>query len=468
MNSRFNRLSFIVCATLAFVIVSVGCSSVATRRKFYEPITQSVRAHNFSEAARLLEAARNKNKFAEKDRLLYFVDAGALNHYARNFDSSNQALHLADDAADELYTRSVSRAIASLAINDNILEYAGEDYELIYVNIIKALNFLALGDFDGAFVEIRKLNEKLDLLENKYVDMARDFRLAAAKDTTLPVVNYEADKVRFFNDAFARYLSMHMYAAEGLSDDARIDHDLLLDAFKSQPHIYDFEPPPVKYKPDSGVILSVVALVGLAPIKEDLSLRIRTDKQLDIVQVLYDSGEKDGQEYGHIPLEVNADYYFKFAIPKMVVRPSPVSRIEVLANGEKLGQLHLIENVNNIATSIFDVKKTLIYLRSLARAVAKGLASHQLKEKMDTGGLGGWLKKAAVDVTQDLLENADLRSSQYLPGRVFVGDFDIPPGKYDLSIEFYDAQGHLTGRNFIEGYSVSQKGLNLIEAEALY
>ncbi len=468
MNHRARQIAFLSCALLGIGVFSAGCSSVATRKKFYVPITQSVRAHKFSEATRLLDEAEKHKRFAGKDRLLYYIDAGALYHYARAFDTSNQKLSEADQAADELYTKSVSRAVASLVINDNILEYAGEDYELIYINIIKALNYLALDDFDGAFVEIRRLNEKLDLLENKYVDMARDFRLAAEKDTTLPPMNYEAEKVRFFNDAFARYLSLHMYAAEGLPDDARIDHDLLMDAFKSQPQIYDFEPPPINYQPDTGVIVSVVALVGLAPEKEDVGLRIRTDKQLDLVQILYDGGGKDGQEYGHIPMKVNADYYFKFAIPKMVVRPSPVDRIAVLLNGEKIGQLSLIENVSSIATSIFDVKKPLIYLRSVARAVAKGLASHEAKEKLDTGGLSGWLKKAAVDVAQDVLENADLRTTQFLPGSIYVGDFDILPGTYDLTVEFYDIDGHLLGRNFIEQYTVSKSGLNLVEAEALY
>ena len=468
MNHRAHQIALFSSALLGVGVFLAGCSSVATQRKFYEPVSQSVRAQKFSEAARQLDEAREHKKFAEKDRLLYYIDAGALHHYARDFDTSNQMLSEADQAADELYTKSVSRAMASLAINDNILEYAGEDYELIYINIIKALNYLALNDFDGAFVEIRRLNEKLDLLENKYVDMARDFRLAAEKDTTLPTVDYEAETVRFFNDAFARYLSMHMYAAEGLPDDARIDHDLLMDAFDSQPHIYDFDPPPVSYQPDTGAIVSVVALVGLAPVKEDVGLRIRTDKQLDLVQVLYDGGGKDGQEYGHIPMKVDADYYFKFAIPEMVVRPTPVNRIDVLLNGKKMGQLYLIEDVSSIATSIFDVKKSLIYLRSVARAVAKGLASHAIKKKFDTGGLGGWLKKAAVDVTQDVLENADLRTSQYLPGRVYVGDFDVPPGTYDFTLEFYDSDGHLIGRNFIEKYTVSNSGFNLVETEALY
>jgi len=415
-------------------------------------------------AARMLEAAKDRNKYTQKDRLLYFIDAGMLNHYAGNFDSSNAKLHLAEEAAEELFTKSVSRAAASFLLNDNVLEYAGEDYEILYTNLIKALNYIALEQFNEAFVEIRRANLKLELLEQKYVDAAEQLQRGSPDDTGRVEIDYDIDKVRFHNDAFARYLSMHLYAADGKMDDARIDYNLLGQAFYSQPHVYNFLPPEVNYDSKDRAILSVVALVGLAPVKEALNLRIRTDKDLELVQVLYDDPQNKGAEYGHLPVKVKADYYFKFAIPKIVPRPSLVNRIRVLANGKPIGQLQLLEDVSQVTKETFAAKKSLIYIRSLARAIAKGLATHKLKKKADTGGLAGWLKKAAIDVGTDLTENADLRSSRFLPGLIYIGDFEIEPGTYDLSVEFYLADGSLTGRSDYNDYEVVKKGLNLIEA----
>ncbi len=442
----------------------IGCSSVATKRGFYEPITAELRSGNSQAAARMLEVAKDKNKYAEKDRLLYFIDAGMLNHYAQSCDSSNAKLHLAEEAAEELFTKSVSRAAASMLLNDNVLEYSGEDYEILYTNLIKALNYITLGEFDEAFVEIRRANLKLELLEQKYAGAAAQFQQGSPDDSDRVEIDYKVDKVRFHNDAFGRYLSMHMYAADGKMDDARIDHDFLVQAFRSQPHIYNFAMPEVKYYSEEQAIFSVVALVGLAPVKEALSLRIRTDKDLELVQVLYDDPENQGAEYGHLPVKVKADYYFKFAIPKIVPRSSLVSEIRVLANGRLVGQLQLLEDVGNVAEETFAAKKSLIYIRTVARAIAKGLAAHRLKKKADTGGLGGWLKKAAIDVGTDLIENADLRSSQFIPGRIYVGDFEIEPGVYDISVEFYMADGSLAATTTYGGYEVLRNGLNLIEA----
>jgi hypothetical protein len=441
-----------------------GCSSVATHRAFYEPVVASVSAGDFDMAVAKLEKARESGKYSEKDRLIYFIDAGVANHYAGNYDVSNDKLHLAEAAAEELYTKSISRTAATMLLNDNVLEYTGEDYEELYTNLIKALNYIALNQFDGAFVEIRRAHDKLQLLEQKHADAAELFREGLSKDTAIAHTDYEPKHVKFYNDAFARYLSMHMYAAEGKYDDARIDYDFLKKAFVTQPYIYDFVMPEVKYYTDDGVILSVVALTGLAPRKEALNLRIRTDKDLDLVQVLYTDSENEDSEYGHLPMKVKEDYYFKFAIPRLVARPSIVSRIRVLNGIDEIGELQLLEDVSTVAKETFEARKSMIYFRTVLRAVAKGLAAHKAKKKADTGGLGGWLKKAAIDVTTDLSENADLRSSQLLPGRIYVGDFELQPGRYDLTVEFYTEGGQLIVSRHFPEYRVLSKGLNLIQA----
>jgi hypothetical protein len=451
-------------ALICLSAVLFGCSSVATRRGFYDPITADVRARNYDSAVVKLEAARESNKFTDKDRLLYYLDAGLAHHYAGNYRASNEKLHQAEDAAEELFTKSISRAAASVMLNDNVLEYAGEDYEILYANLIKALNYLALDEFDEAFVEVRRANEKLAHLEDKYAAAARQYQQGAEDDTTKTGIVYEPKHVRFYNDAFARYLSMHLYAADGKYDDARIDYDFLVEAFANQPYVYSFGQPEVVYRSDDQTILSVVALAGLGPRKEAFNLRLRTDKDLGLVQVLYTDSDGREAEYGHLPLPVKADYYFKFAIPRVEARPSVIGRIRLLVNGEEIGELQLLEDVAAVAEETFEAKKTLIYLRSLARAVAKGLANHKMKKRADTGGIEGWLKKAAIDVATDISENADLRSAQLLPGFIYVGDFELKPGTYNLTVEFLSTDGHLISSELFTDYPVTRRGLNMIEA----
>jgi len=188
------------------------------------------------------------------------------------------------------------------------------------------------------------------------------------------------------------------------------------------------------------------------------------------VQVLYDDPDMEKAEYGHLPVEVEEDYYFKFSIPELMDRPSNIipelmdrpsniSHVEVYASGEYLGRLQLLEDVGLVARETFGAKKSLIYLRSVARAVVKGLIAHKKKEKAD--------KKVAIDAVMDMTENADLRCARLLPGRILVGDFVLAPGLYDLTVEFIDHTGERMGGKSFPGYRVTERGLNLIEAVAL-
>lgn len=444
----------------------IACGSLATRKGFYDPITAELRQGNYSEAAAAIEKARDENKYGKKDRFLYYIDAGLAYHYARNYDSSIVRLSDAEKAAEELFTKSISRAALSLMLNDNVLEYAGEDYEILYTNLFKALDFIALNDFDAAFVEVRRANEKLSLLEQKYRKASEDLNEGTKQDTVEIKMKYEAEKVRFNNDAFARYLSMHMYAAEGRYDDARIDYEWMQKAFLEQPHIYDFDMPEVKYIPEERdlEILSVIGLAGLSPVKEALNLRLRTDKDLDLVQILYTDPKRKGTEYSHIVWPVDHDYYFKLAIPELVDRPIKVAHIEVYVDSNYVGNLQLLEDVGSVARETFNAKKSLIYLRTVGRALAKGLITYKQKKKSDDGNVGGWLKKLAIDVVTDITENADLRCSRLLPGEIYVGDFEVPPGSRTIEVVFLDEHGRILKKAPFPQYKILKKGLNMVEA----
>jgi len=132
--------------------------------------------------------------------------------------------------------------------------------------------------------------------------------------------------------------------------------------------------------------------------------------------------------------------------------------------------LQMIENVNRVAAEVFEPKKTLIYVRTVARALIKGLSAHKLKEDIDKkndSNFGAWLLKAAVDVGTDVIENADLRCSRLLPSYIYVGDFEVEPGSYDLLIEFLDTNGNVLDSSYQSGYTVGESGLNMLRAVSL-
>jgi hypothetical protein len=70
-------------------------------------------------------------------------------------------------------------------------------------------------------------------------------------------------------------------------------------------------------------------------------------------------------------------------------------------------------------------------------------------------------------VASDLTENADLRCARLLPGRIFVADLQVPPGDYNLTLEFVDDLGNLVARQDVEGHRVLPGNFNLVQAVSL-
>ncbi len=104
--------------------------------------------------------------------MLYYLDLGMLHHYAGNYAKSNEFLQKAEYAIEELFTASVSKIATSLLLNDNALDYSGEDYEDIYLNIFKALNFIALGKETLLLWRLTTRPQTEYAAKDKYVNLA--------------------------------------------------------------------------------------------------------------------------------------------------------------------------------------------------------------------------------------------------------------------------------------------------------
>ena len=458
-----------ILGALILAALGLGCASGINREKYYRPIEADLRAGNTAAAVDAIEKARQEGTYKEKDRFLYYLDAGLAYHYAGQWDSSNIRLTDAENTAEQLFTKSISKGIlANTLLNDNVIEYPGEDFEVLYTNLIKAVNYLQLDQFDGAFVEVRRVHTKLNLLEQKYGEAAEELNRRAREDTSGVYVRYEVSDIPFNSSAFARYLSMHMYAADGLYDDARIDYDAFYKAFELQPAIYDFPPPDIVYDAGDSAILSVVGLVGLAPIKTALNLRIRTDENLDLLTVIYDDNRPEGAVFANYPLPDGVgDFYAKLALPQLTPRGSEIAAVRVLADSTLLGEMQLAEDINRVAEATYKTRQSMVLWRTVLRVVLKTFTASKVKNAVDNGGLGGWLAKLATDVVYDLSEQTDLRGGMLLPGRIYVGDFVVPPGTYDLTVEYLDANGHLVERRYVPNVEARSFDFNLVRSFCL-
>lgn len=454
---------------LSVVIVLVTASCATTRNARFADIDQEAQQGDYEDAVAAVESQQD-SLYTVRDELLYNLDTGVLHFYAGDYETSISRLHEAERIIEELFTVSVTQATSTFLLNDNAQDYSGEDFEDIYLNIFKAIAFLEQGEDQGAFVEIRRINNKLNLLEDKYVGLAQQYN--RADDAELSV---EPGNARFYNSALARYLSLVLYRAQGDYDDARIDWQEIQEAFNEQSTLYDFPLPldaSVIDEP-AGVRMSVVAFSGRAPLKRAETLRIVTGTDVVYIEYASESGQGEliPEGYGRFTFPgVEEGYRFVFQLPRMQLRGSTVDRIRVTANGRVLGELELMEDIERIAQDTFQIRQPMIFVKTVTRALVKGIAAERGKEEIERaaaesgsigGSIAGVVGSVATDVAVEASEQADLRVSRYFPAYAYVGEWEVNPGVYDVEVEYYSGSSlvHVDRNDDVE---ISRRSPNLV------
>ena len=438
-------------------MIFVSCSTMGNYD--FTAVDQSLNTGEYEAAYQVVTADSDKI-YSSHDQVLQSLDLGILSHYAGEYQRSNQELTQAEKKIEEYYAKSISQSISAYLVNDTVVDYDGEIFEDVYLNILMALNYIHLGNIEDAFVEIRRFDNKLKAASAKYSD-----KIAAAnqENTSNGEDPVAVPKMNFHNSALARYLSMILYRSRGQLDSARVDMNYLDSAFASQPALYNFaKPKSIQQElevPQGMGRVNIIAFTGKSPRKEEEVLRLYSDV---------------------------GGFYYKIAYPEMRRQDSVISSIQVSAIpvGEILdGQavqtpqtvasvsLEPLESISNIAVDTFEQHKTLIYLRAILRSIGKSTTSTvwgTLADDSSDSGLGllfSVLEVASV-VSTEASERADIRVARYLPSVAWVSGMNLEPGEYILNIEYKNNSGAQVAleQKYI---TVTATGLNLVEAVCL-
>ncbi len=429
---------------LIFVVFSLFLLSCVTSSHTRSLVSKYVAESEFEEAIQVIE--KNKqNLYSKNDLVLHALDVGLLSHYNRDSKYSSMQLTEAERLMYEYYTKSISQSIASFLLNDTIIDYAGDPYEDIYTNLFMALNYIAQRNIEGAFVEIRRFDNKQKELSLAYSQAIREAK------TQISSENDFSDTIEFHNSALARYVSMLLYRSEGMMDSAEIDYKYIQSAFAVQKTLYDF-PMPSSIKeefsiPQGSARLNVLSFSGIAPEKKEEIIRFATEET-----------------------------YFKFAIPIMYKRSSVVQAIEAQVLSYETGssssfRLEKIESIENIALDTFKQKQALLYLKAIARSLTKStttaiLDNQAARQKGDIGLIFSVLKIASA-VSNEVTEKADIRTSRYFPATASVGGLNLEPGTYLVTIRYLDYAGRTVLKEEFPDVKIQPDTLNLLESVCL-
>ena len=426
------------------IVFCFSIFSCTTSVDFHSVFVQDVKNGNYELVYSTLEES-SKDFYSKHDDVLQMLDLGLLAHYSEFPEVAINYLNQAEKLIEENYSKSITQNISSYILNDNVIDYAGEEYEDIYVNLFKCLTFVSTEDYEKAFVEIRRFNNKLKNLSVKYQNQI--YKIKEESNFNDDSYNEENYKIQFYDSVFARYLSMLLYLYEGDIDSAKIDYNFLVSAFNTQKQLYNFSfPKQIEenfYTKKNNVRLNVIAFSGMAPRKKEESIS-------------------------------NVYYGYKFAFPVMYNMTSEVASIKLIAINQSTKEIYKkdfekIECISNIAVDTFKQRQNLIYTKSIARSLIKASTTAvlgTLKEKNDNESIFNLLYYSSM-IANQLTEVADIRTSKYFPSSVYASGIDLPEGNYDIIIDYFSSNGTQIFRKVFNDYDVSKNKLNLLEAVCL-
>jgi hypothetical protein len=444
------------------VLLVVACASIQTQLGHYRIIEEDFSTRFYGEAAEQIEKAGAEGKYQGKDKVLFYLDMGMALHLAGRYYESNSYLDKAEAAIEENFTKSISKIIISFLLNDNVLDYAGEDYEDIFINVIKGLNYTHLNKSDEAMVEVRRTNLKLSKLMDKYGGMAKKLNEGEKPEGSEKAFSFAPGETNLRYSVIGSYLSMLGYAHMKKWDDVEIDRRNIIEA--SSGRLEYFSDKVLAPKEEDAVPVYTLCFAGKSPAKVQSILLLDYDPDLDIARVIL-PGERN-REITSFEYDGEDELHLKFAVPKIVRRKSRISGVRTLVNGNVREEMYLIEDFANVAEETFNVRKPIIYLRAAVRTLLKAMidakAKKDIEEKhKDDKALAGFLK-FAVDAVTDITENADLRCWRTMPGKVYGGKIELLPGEYEITFEYIDDQGEVVDLEK-KIVTINQNGMNLIE-----
>ncbi len=374
---------------------------------------------NFNKANSWLE--QNKKEATGKNQLLYYLNRGYVSWILQNYNESNfyftKAEHIIEDYIKNYYLEALT-----LVSNPNVKPYQPEDFETVMVNYFMAMNYIYMGKYDDAIVECKRINIKLNQLNDKYKDHKNRYQRDAFAHTLMGIL-YEID--HDYNNAFIAYRNaLNVYETDykeyfNIAVPRQLKKDLLrtayLTGFYDEVAYYEKKfGTKYNYTPNEKGELVFFWLNGFGPYKAESSINfvkvphqkkgyitlVNDEHNLSFPLYIGDKSSKEKKAFEELR-------FFRVAFPKYVERP-PVFKNAQIIHASKNYKLELLQNINDIAFK--SLKDRMV--REMANAImrlATKKALEMLADEHDQG-LG-----TLLNIVNTLTEKADTRNWQTLP-----------------------------------------------------
>ncbi len=350
-------------------------TACATHQSRLSPAQRDLLSGNCTLATKTLSDLSEKSS---DDKLLYLMEYGSALQICKDFRTSNKIFLEADKLSENLDYVSASRVLGATLLNEEMLQYKGDIFERLFINISLALNYLELNQPDEAMVEVRRINEKY----NKFASEEKN--------------SYELN-------SFAQYLSGLIFETQNRHDDACISYkaaykldssyrdvglDMLSSCWRAK-RLQEFK----------------IMSAEINPSSDELSYIKRKVKNEKIVLFLQGLGPKK------MPRPDNHLYPYLVPSHNLIKKLRLALQFE---NGDyNTAESYRVYSVEKAAIATQEADYKSLAARRLGARIAKEVAADQIRQKDKTLGNIAWLVMVAS-------ERADLRNWSLLPESVQV------------------------------------------------
>ncbi|MBA3581799.1 MAG: hypothetical protein H0W44_05020 [Gammaproteobacteria bacterium] len=382
-----------------------ACASYSTRTQDFRQLL------NNGDASQALDYLRTHPPSGD-DRVLYDLNMGLVLRLNGELAASNTALEKAKRHMDDLESFSVTENIGTLVINDQTGSYAGQPYERLYVYAYKALNYIDLGDWAGARVEMLQANVKMQ--EWNTSNNVEGIK-ASAFVRYLAGIVYEANNE--LNDALIAYRqSYEIYQANEQSTPEPLQRDLLRISER-----LNRDDELKKYRAAFGFIENKKP-------KENKSLLKENKPHIAELVVLHHQGLISAmQQHSSMVFAPTLSKSIRISAPYYGSRPFSVNNTDVMLDDQTALTVEL-ENVDQLARNNLEARMAGIIARIIARSVVKYNVADQVGDRNPLLGL-------MTQVVNLVSETADTRSWQSLPMNIQITRLPIEIGEHRVIIK---------------------------------
>ena len=422
------------------IFICFGCSASYNLKS--RPFQRALQSGDVESAFTKLDGIKFLQR--KRNKLLYFFEKGKAAFLTKKYRLSNDYFNKADAFISE-NKRALGGKLLGLVLNPEHETYIGEDFEKVAIHYYKALNYLFLNEFDDALVEAKRINLRLQQINDKYPKGKKNRYTTDAFALNLQGMLYEASGD--INNAFIAYRNaIELYIEHegnyfGTSTPKQLIKDVLRTAsflgFKTDVDRYEslFNTSAEINHQNNGALI-VFWENGLVPFKEENFLaftNVSNGKTKGFVNFfnkdlgLNISVPVSNSNSGNFDISV-----FNIAFPKHIPRTPVYNQATITKDSSNLYVFEMAENLEVIAVQTLRDRALRDVAKTALRLGIKKVSEYVLKnQNNDLGNILG--------VFNALTEGADTRNWQSLPKAIHYSRIPLEKGENTFTIEIKGA-----------------------------